>query len=119
MPTRFSRIMMTPMPRRKQIDVRRNKIVVADAGARRKKRGRRGVGVDELFVRINGNDDDQKTGRYDFWRSRNCVHGRNFTDQGVRPVSTVHEFSKTEVLPQGEKQATMQTVSPDRRQHSR
>ena len=38
---------------------------------------------------------------------------------GVTPVSTVHEFSKTEVLPQGEKQATMQTVSPDRRQHSR
>ena len=36
---------------RKQFDVRRNKNLVANAGARRKKRGRRGVGVAELFVR--------------------------------------------------------------------
>ena len=102
MPTRFSRIVMTPMPRRKQIDVRRNKIVVADAGARRKKRGRRGVGGDELFVRSS---ETTMIGRGVGMTSGGAEIASAAGPSpinGVRPVSTVHEFSNTQVLPQGE-----------------
>ena len=49
---------------------RRSKTVVANAGARWKKRGRRGVDVAELFVRIFRNNDDRKN-----WK-RSRVRGR-------------------------------------------
>jgi hypothetical protein len=46
------------------VGARRSKTVVANAGARWKKRGRRGVDVAELFVRIFGNNDDRKRNWY-------------------------------------------------------